>query len=470
MSTNAATPTKTTQPVAPTTIPVASREHERVAAAQRRAAFPYHFPRDQRRLGGAFTVDENARRLQRFFYLERRLSHALGSWTLAIGEFEVKVETGRHIFWHMDAARILRARLNEQERRLVQIDDFRDPQIDAFINEMLSAANVAELLVGVHQVVGRALQRAYRHHIDMTCPVADAPTIRALKQILLDTDDMLTWADAAVAAFIQGGVAESSLESWRWHLGQLLASIGGVTGAEPLGERPRSLRTDTKPYVRNTVPMRDSRFVTFQHVGDHNVFDGTPRYPHGSYELERLTFIRAQRDEVDAIEAFGTFLWDIANKGFDAEHALARITWDESRHTEMGHRSMLASGFDPFELPNRLTSSVCRGPMAAEFGMAEINLFGEVGVMKNIGGIIDRAKEHGDTVLGHVADYIRSDERTHVRNGQKILKTMTTLDNPTLELRTREVFTECLVGLGVIKAGEPGFVISREDVERFIGE
>jgi len=470
MSSTAATITKTTQSVAPTVIPVASRAPERLAAAQRRAAFPYHFPRDGRRLGGSYTVEENARRLQRFFYLERRLSHALGSWTLAIGEFEVKVETGRHIFWHMDAARILRARLTEQERRLTQIDDFRDPQIDMLIEELLSAASVPELLVGVHQVVGRALQRAYRHHIDMTCPVADAPTIRALKQILLDTDEMLDWADAAIGAFVQGGVDESALESWRWHLGQLLASIGGVTGSEGVAERPRVLRCEAKPYVRNTVPQRDSRFVTFQNCGDHNVFDGTPRYAHGSYELERLTFIRSQRDEVDAIEAFGTFLWDIANKGFDAEYALARITWDESRHTEMGHRSMLASGFDPFELPNRLTSSVCRGPMKAEFGMAEINLFGEVSVMKGIGGTIDRAREHGDTVLAHVADFIRSDERTHVRNGQKILKTMTTLDNPTLELRTREVFTECLIGLGVVKPGEPGFVISREDVERFIGE
>jgi len=281
---------------------------------------------------------------------------------------------------------------------------------------------------------------------------------------------MLDWADAAIGAFVQGGVDESGLEAWRWHLGQLLASIGGVTGSEGVAERPRVLRSDAKPYVRNTVPQRDSRFVTFQNCGDHNVFDGTPRYAPGSYELERLTFIRSQRDEVDAIEAFGTFLWDIANKGFDAEYALARITWDESRHTEMGHRAMLASGFDPFELPNRLTSSVCRGPMKAEFGMAEINLFGEVSVMKGIGGTIDRAREHGDTVLAHVADFIRSDERTHVRNGQKILKTMTTLDNPTLELRTREVFTECLIGLGVVKPGEPGFVISREDVERFIGE
>lgn len=471
---SAAAPTSTAPlapPAAPTVIPPATRPQERAAAAARRAAYPFRFPRDQRRMGGKYPVDENARRLMRFFYLERRLSQALGSWTLAIPDFEVKVETGRHIFWHMDAARILRQRLTEQERRIAQVDEFRDAEIDGFIDELLSAADTPELLVGVHQVVGRALAAAYRHHIDDTCPIADAPTIRAFQQILLDYDSMLDWADAAIGAYVLGGVDESRLESWRFHLGRLLASIGGVTGADAKAERPRALRTDVKPYERGTVPRRDSRFVTFDRTGSHDDFDGTPRYPGGSYEHERLLFIRAQRDEVDAIEAFGTFLWDIRFKGFEAEHALARITWDEARHTEIGHRAMLASGYDPFELPNRLTSSTCRGPMDASLGMAEINLFGEVGVMKNIPGVLARAHERGDTVIQHIADYIRSDERTHVRNGQKIIKTMTDMDMPTLELRTRQAFTECLVTLGVIQPnGDPGFVISREDVERFIGE
>src|SRR5579872_4132353 len=139
-------------------IPPVSRSDEREAAAARRAAFPYRFPRDARKLGGKYTVEENARRLTRFFYFERRLAQALGSWTLAIPEFEVKVETGRHIFWHADAAHRLRERLHEQEKRLQEIDGFRDAEIDGFIDEMLAAEDTPELLVGVHQVAGRALE------------------------------------------------------------------------------------------------------------------------------------------------------------------------------------------------------------------------------------------------------------------------------------------------------------------------
>src|SRR3954468_21556312 len=141
----------------------ASRHDERAAPAERTRAFPYRFPRDPRHLGGRFSVEENSRRLLRFFYFERRLMQALGAWTLSIPEFEVKLETGRHIFYHADAARAFRERLHEQEKRLADVDAFRDAEIDRFVEELLSATDAAELLVGIHQIAGRALETAYRH-------------------------------------------------------------------------------------------------------------------------------------------------------------------------------------------------------------------------------------------------------------------------------------------------------------------
>src|SRR5437667_423405 len=108
-------PNETTGESAHSTIPTVSFPHQRAAAEERKLAYPYRFPRDARQLGGKYSVAENARRLLRFFYFERRLMQALGAWTLSIPEFEVKLESGRHIFYHADAARLLRERLNEQE-------------------------------------------------------------------------------------------------------------------------------------------------------------------------------------------------------------------------------------------------------------------------------------------------------------------------------------------------------------------
>lgn len=458
------------QPADKTIITAQSLAGQREAAAERRARYPYRFPVDRRQLGGKFTVKENSRRLLRFFYFERRLMHALGSWTLTIPEYEVKLETGRHIFWHADAARFLRERLTEQEYRPKVIDAFRDPEIDRFIDEMLSAESPAELLVGVHQVVGKALATTYRHHIDDTDQVTDVPTIRCLKRILTDYEPMLAWADDAVDAYIAGGIEEAKLSTWRWHLTRLLASIGGITGADPRGEAPTPLRIDAKPYERGTVPMRDVRFDTFKHTGDYDAADAQKRFDKDSYEALRLRFIRTQRDEVDAIEAFGTFVWDIRFKDFDAEYDLARVTWDEARHTEIGHRAMLASGYDPYELRNRLTSSTCRGPMDPAFAMAEINLFGEVGVLKTINDLIDTAAARNDELLRHISDFIRADERTHVRKGTRIIEVMTDLDAKALELRTRELFTECLVSLGAIKKEIDMRTLTREEIEHLVGE
>ena len=269
---------------------------------------------------------------------------------------------------------------------------------------------------------------------------------------------------------MEGGVDESRLGQWRWHVQRLLGSIGGATGRDPRCPAPTPLRIDAQPFHRNTIPMRDSRFTTFTHTGDYDKAEQEVRFPPDTYAAARLRFIRTQRDEVDAIEAFGTFLWDIRFLYFQAEYDLARITWDEARHTEIGHKAMLAAGYDPFELPNRLTSSTCSGPMEPAFGMAEINLFGEVGVLKTINDLIGKAAEREDALLFHIADFIRADERTHVRKGQHILRCMTDLSMPDLEKKTRELFTECLVNLGAISKDMDVFTVSRQDLEELVGE
>lgn len=101
---------------------------------------------------------------------------------------------------------------------------------------------------------------------------------------------------------------------------------------------------------------------------------------------------------------------------------------------------------------------------------AEINLFGEVGVLKTINDLIEKANERDDALLAHISDFIRSDERTHVKRGQHIIRCMTDLGMQELEHRTRELFTECLVTLGALKKDMDVFIVSREDLEKLIGE
>ena len=466
------TPSQPEHEKQPQLFPANSRPDERAAAIERRKAYPYRFPRDTRELGGKFTVAENKRRLLRYFYFERRLAQALGSWTLAIPDFEVKIETGRHIFYHADAARLLpRAAdragdaAHRRDRRLPRRGDRPLHRRDAV------GGGHAELLVGVHQVVGAALATAYRHHIDDTDQVTDAPTIRLMKRVLTDYEPMLAWAEGRDRRLPgrrhRGGAAG----------GVALAHEAACSAASAASRAP--MRRATNPSRCASTSSRTSAArcrcatrgcSTFTNTGDYDKADGEPRFTQNTYEAIRMYFMRTQRDEVDAIEAFGTFIWDVRFMEFDTEYQLARITWDEARHTEIGHRALAASGYDPWELPNRLSPSVCRGPMEPEYAMAQINLFGEVAILKTISRFIEEAEKRNDSMVAHIADFIRADERTHVKKGQHILGIMTDMKLQDLELKTRELFTECLVALGAIAAEGDAFILSREEIEKLVGE
>ena len=57
-----------------------------------------------------------------------------------------------------------------------------------------------------------------------------------------------------------------------------------------------------------------------------------------------------------------------------------------------------------------------------------------------------------------------------VTKGGRIIQVMTQLDGKALEQRTRELFTECLVNLGAVTKDIDLFTVSREDIERLVGE
>src|SRR5204862_6842699 len=136
---------------------------------------------------------------------------------------------------------------------------------------------------GLQHVHGRGSAPAYWHHCDESDQVTDAPTIRSLRRVLTAYEPMLAWAVAPLGAYVDGGVDESALSVWRWHLQRLLASIGGVTADDPQAEPPSPLRGTEKPFERGTVPLRDARFDTFKNTGDYDTADGRERFPKDTY-------------------------------------------------------------------------------------------------------------------------------------------------------------------------------------------
>jgi len=243
-------------------------------------------------------------------------------------------------------------------------------------------------------------------------------------------------------------------------------SIGGIIGADPRNEEPAPLRSTEKPFQRGPFRSEISASKRLKH-GRLRHCRYNPAIPERFLRDLRLRFIRTQRDEVDAIEALARSFGTSASKTSRPSMTRAHHPGTK-RATPRSVIGRYSRRYDPFELRNRLTGSTCRGPIGPAFAMAEINLFGEVGVLKTINGLIDTARERQDACS--CTSLIHSRRRAHSRPQRPAHSQMHDhLGAQELELRTRELFTECLVSLGAVKSDMDVFTVSREDIEHLVG-
>ena len=431
----------------------------------------FQFPKDTRRLGGDFTVEENAARLLRFFLFERNILRSLAGWMMGTPEFEVKVEFGRHINMHAEAGMKFRTRLSELRTAEETTDKFKSADIAEFFSELIYSETPAHFVAALYGVLLPHLKRAYEEHSSHTDQVADAPTIRVIKQILPDYDDMIAWGRGAIEAYIQGGYSEADLKEWQYHIEKLLRSFGGITGTLTKFVRPEKLRSEGKPtFERSFIATRDPRFGTFEHTYEYQVADdGTLEYEN-DFDKMRLNLVRTQRDELDAIETFGNVLYEIRDVPFGFDYDLARIIWDETRHTELGHKAMESLGHNPYDLLNRLLGIKVRTKMPAEYSLAEINLFGEANIVQECLRYAREAYDKGDDLTGRMFDFVNADERTHLAKGVRWLKHIFQTESvQEIEQKTKKQAVDRLIELGIIDH-DVALTISHRELAKIIGE
>jgi hypothetical protein len=431
----------------------------------------YNFPKDARRLGGDFTVEENVDRLLKFFLFERNILRAIAGWSMGTPEFEVKVEFGRHIYYHAEAGMKLRTRLTELRIAEETTDKFQSEDIAEFFNELIYSESPAHFVAALYGVVLPHLKQSYQEHSAHTDQVADAPTIRVIKQTLVDYDEMIAWGKGAIEAYIQGGYNESALHKWQYHIEKLLRSFGDVLGNSERGRKPENLHSAGKPpFVRSFIATRDPRFDTFEETYEYHDADKGKRVYESEFDETRLNLVRSQRDEMDAIETFGNALYEIRDVPFGFDYDLARIIWDETRHTELGHKAMEALGYNPYDLLNRLIGIKVRTKMPAEYSLAEINLFGEANIVQECLRYAREAYEKGDDLTGRLFDFVNADERTHLAKGVHWLKHIFETDSvQEIEQKTKQVAIDRLLELGIIDH-EVALTISHRELAKIIGE
>ena len=199
---------------------------------------PAFAPWDRRELPGTFTVDETARRVGHYKWVEMKLFEALGGWIATVPELDVKMRLGTHCYhhaWHADLwnKRLPELREMNTERLTVPPDG-----MEAFIAAMTEPEDqdlTIEKLVGVYRVLIPHKIAAYTFHLNNTSTITDAPTIRTLKLALQDEFDDWRDGEMIIQSLIE---TEDEVERAAAHqvkLEKLMLAAGGIAGPGSIG-------------------------------------------------------------------------------------------------------------------------------------------------------------------------------------------------------------------------------------------
>ena len=196
-------------------------------------------PWDRRETPGLFDVETSARRIGHYKWFEMRLFEILGGWTAEVPEPDVKLRLGAysaHHAWHAE----------QWHHRLPELADLNpagltvpaNTELEAFVAALSAPTDpgsTVEKLVGVYRVAVPWSVAAYTFHLHRASAVADAPTIRTLRQVLADLaedgrdGEMLVQSMLGSAADVERAAAHQA------RLEALMVAAGGIAGPGSAG-------------------------------------------------------------------------------------------------------------------------------------------------------------------------------------------------------------------------------------------
>jgi hypothetical protein len=310
---------------------------------------------------GKYSVDESARLMKRIAYIYRRLMMIGAAQMPARVNWHFKAGLARHLFEDSQAAGLFMKRASELRSPQAQQLKDPDPWLALFFDELLMARSDYELWTGIYGVVRPALRQLLKQYIVETQQLVDYPSLRVMKQILLDLDEQTTWGEAIQpvlvedAAFFtahQGTYSitvddEISAASFRDYLLDLLTQIGGIEGnaLHKVENVPNRMRSQDK-YSVPLIAVRDPRMggETLGRTGVAN----PPTEP----EMAKLVAnIRTRQEELGASELCAVTMVLQQNMPWSFYEDLARHCWDEMRHTLFGQAVLDLGGYDWYSMP-----------------------------------------------------------------------------------------------------------------------
>ncbi|HUW01861.1 MAG TPA: hypothetical protein VMW08_05880 [Acidimicrobiales bacterium] len=202
-----------------------------------RAAFA---PWDRREIPGIFSVDESAKRVGHYKWIEMKTFEVMGGWIATVPELDVKMRLGAHCYHHAWHAELWHKRLPElREMNQDRLTEPPNDELVAFVDAMTepeAPETTIEKLVGVYRVLIPAKIAAYTYHRNNTSTITDAPTIRSLEFAL--KDEFEDWRDGEMIlqSLIETPEEIERAAAHQVKLQKLMLAAGGITGPGSIGD------------------------------------------------------------------------------------------------------------------------------------------------------------------------------------------------------------------------------------------
>ncbi|HEX9970422.1 MAG TPA: hypothetical protein VGB03_09795 [Acidimicrobiales bacterium] len=200
---------------------------------------PAFAPWDRRELPGEFDVEESARRVGNYKWIEMKLFEALGGWIATVPELDVKMRLGTHTYKHAWHAELWHKRLPElREMNPERLTQPANDEVVAFFEAMTEPegpGETIEKLVGVYRVLIPHKIAAYTYHLNNTSQITDAPTIRSLRHAL--DDEFEDWRDGEMLlqSLIETDEEVQRAAAHQSRLEAILVRAGGIAGPGSIG-------------------------------------------------------------------------------------------------------------------------------------------------------------------------------------------------------------------------------------------
>ncbi len=300
-----------------------------------------------------YGVDHTVTLLRRYLYIESQTTKCLVAHLNGVPEWEVKGALCLHLWQDVEHCTWLRNRVTEMRTPPLHLDRVPDPALEAFFRELIHSHTTLELLTGVYQVLKPAAMEAMKRHIAEANPLADQPTLRLLRFILLEEEEQVAWGMQAVNGLSNRQVSDELaplLGAWAEHLRLYLMAAGGVAGdldAPRAADLPASRATEPFAVVRS--PRRDDRFTKLWDSRGHGPADDAPAAERNWWNL----YIRLTEMHVPELIALIHYEWE--DQPWQFYRDLARHLWDEARHSMMGEIAFAVNGTAWTDVPHEMS-------------------------------------------------------------------------------------------------------------------